>query len=1758
MGLFDDLIPSAQAAPAPAPVVAAPPPPQANGLFDDLIPGAEPVVDPMQEPTWGQKLQGGVYDLMGGYNAAQLAAAQDDLAEAEAQAPDMGTVQRVLQTGTYLSRDERIAAAKERRAEALKNLTYYNRRSASVPQGPAMENFNKQEGFLDTLGAFAESPVDVGSSLVLRSLPASAPSIVGGVGGFAVGGPVGAALGAGLGSAMTEYGSGITDQLREFGADLNDEASILATWEAHQDEILKKAGLRAAIVGGTDAATGGLTGRIARTALSPIKKTATGTGVQMVGGGGGEAAAEVFADEKPVSWPNVMGEVLAEGVHGGLEAAGEVGIDASRPVAYPRTSETVPAPSYGLFDDLVPAPAAPALEAPVGTRQSKVVVNTEDDLASARPVVNTEATEAQKKAGNYQKSHLKLHGMEISIENPKGSIRSGRDADGQEWHSPELPADYGYLKKSTGADGDHLDVYIGPEPLSDKVFVINQKDLTTGKFDETKTILGARSPAEAQAIYTRSFSDGQQKALDRIGDLLEVSVDEFKRWVREGKQRAPFPVSKRNARPKQALPLQGVDQYDGQVPKSELSAFPQLRGPGDQGASQFDPLRGISDSSGRAAYALASVGQDRQRQGLPAGQPPLAYEERAGAEYAQEPLSDAQWQDQNSRRMGGRGGLGAIDAPLSDDVRNVGQGYNSDATSRGPQARLAQVAHHDTPEFKRWFGGSKIVDEKGAPRVVYHGTKRDFDEFKSRYADGLLFFSTNPKFAAKWPIGTGGLREASDDTKKILPAARAFQDQLSEEEGSYGFDWDQPDAIAKHDAMRARIKKRFMERYSPYETTAEIEAAADLRVMPVYLSVQNPFNPAKDYKQIEKFLQSLPRMTGIVEHGYHKEGNWVVYESADVIEELKRLGYDGIYLAETVGGPLETIAVFSPNQIKSAIGNSGAYDPTKQSILAQAKPEATFFSALIKAVQSIKQEKAPASQWMSMIKNLPGVKTEEVAWTQLEEFLASATGTVTKTQILDHLNANQVQVRETMMGESRAVFKKDFATAEELYEEISDDPQLVYRNGILRDGLVISEGTNGRFQLMDYSGQVRPGTKFHQYQLHGGENYRELLLTLPGSREVFDDLLERRAGETDQKRIDLLNNRAKAVRDAGDFKSSHFDKYNILAHIRFNERTVKQEGNVVVNKKSGNQSQVFATMDEALEYRNSLPESVRGDTTIKAADKETKVLFIEEIQSDWHQAGRKRGYHGQKDTTGWTATEGKGDPASGPIWQVYDANSRWVLGVPRGNHPTAEAAIRHAANQWADSVPDAPFKTTWPELAMKRVVRYAAENGFDKIAWTTGAVQVDRYNSALRNSVDTLYWEKTDKGIHLSGWQGNTEVVNTHEKEDALSDAIGKSMADQIIASPKQEGKFKGDSIAIADTGMAAFYDKILVNIANKLGKKFDAKVGRVAIGDPGKLRYEGPTPTEEKVKSLKVSYAGTKMGEQLAQIYSRVYQWASTMNFAEAMEEYGSAFLAEKFGGKLVPATIEMPSIEITQSMRGSVMQGQPLFNPGPAKRTFDDYWRSASATRRDQIRANVHAMAEQMLGHRIRIATPRTIVDEHGRSTPNQGDFNPDDRTISVAIDVALSASGTLAHESIHAMRDLGIITAPEWALLKRAAEPLIRDTRAIYEQGYRDRIDVTEEQLQDLMYEEAVAELFNYKVTKAERHGADPMVIRLINKIKQFLEALRNYFNRDGFRTSTGIFDDMLAGKFKTRKEVVGPGRGYYLTSKNHDKPMFTGFN
>lgn len=159
-------------------------------------------------------------------------------------------------------------------------------------------------------------------------------------------------------------------------------------------------------------------------------------------------------------------------------------------------------------------------------------INQSVDQQLEKEDINLEPSEAQKEAGNYKKASVNIDGFKVKVENPAGSERSGRDEKGNEWTS-QMASHYGYFERTEGKDGDQVDVFIKPGTTSSpQVYIVDQINPETGKFDEHKVIMGATSEQEAKDIYLSNYEEGWKG----LGNVTEMDQARFKEWLGDSKR----------------------------------------------------------------------------------------------------------------------------------------------------------------------------------------------------------------------------------------------------------------------------------------------------------------------------------------------------------------------------------------------------------------------------------------------------------------------------------------------------------------------------------------------------------------------------------------------------------------------------------------------------------------------------------------------------------------------------------------------------------------------------------------------------------------------------------------------------------------------------------------------------------------------------------------------------------------------------------------------------------------------------------------------------------------------------------------------------------------------------------------------------------------------------------------------------------------------------------------------------------------------
>jgi 2'-5' RNA ligase len=531
-------------------------------------------------------------------------------------------------------------------------------------------------------------------------------------------------------------------------------------------------------------------------------------------------------------------------------------------------------------------------------------------------------------------------------------------------------------------------------------------------------------------------------------------------------------------------------------------------------------------------------------------------------------------------------------------------------------------------------------------------------------------------------------------------------------------------------------------------------------------------------------------------------------------------------------------------------------DVVIEEILAQEQPSPPrWYMKSRKLVEEKMGPKATSQQVMSMLQK-NGVKEEEIEWSGLKELLGTGSGSVTKEQVLAAIN-NGVQVEEKVLGTNDVDVQNAIASL--LERNIEVDEGMMGEAELSRNGEILdySDLSPEEQQLVDILDKHdRASTKFSNYTLPGGKNYRELLITMQRKRASVDTTGWR----------------------AEHYKSPHFDESNILAHIRFNERT---------------------------------------DADGK------KVLFIEEIQSDWHQAGRRKGY--------------------GPVrqYQAYyrskQIDGRPIL-VPVGYGATKEEAL-DSASDWngvpgvtvevreiplpsdEQGVPNAPFKKTWPMLAMKRAIQWASENGFDRVAWTTGEQQAERYD--LSKQVDRIDTDRHNGTTDISVIKGNEVVLKRDGLTDnELADIVGKELAEKIVNQKNRLGTYEGLDLKIGGEGMKSFYDQMLPSEVNKFIKKFGAKVdqtGWLATELNKPFSHQGGDyPYRIMLGDEELNAHQTMEGAEL-----------EVASMKEANPRYANLeIVVDEELLKNRTSKKEVHSFDITPAMRESALQdGQPLF---------------------------------------------------------------------------------------------------------------------------------------------------------------------------------------------------------------------------------------
>jgi len=570
---------------------------------------------------------------------------------------------------------------------------------------------------------------------------------------------------------------------------------------------------------------------------------------------------------------------------------------------------------------------------------------------------------------------------------------------------------------------------------------------------------------------------------------------------------------------------------------------------------------------------------------------------------------------------------------------------------------------------------------------------------------------------------------------------------------------------------------------------------------------------------------------------------------------------------------------------------------------------APFYSAVDEALANLKRNKGTGPEFFSELKNTKNIKPSELADRKLEQAF-KAKGKMTKEEAQQVLADNppprvQERVLEDLDDDARKALIDDKMEiyGYDRYSEVPRDVMRQWNDEIDADAVKYNDS---------------------DYVSKGGSNYREILLKLPQSytEKDFHRLLmleaEQRRGDLTPAQIkEMAELQAKKQTAASNYSSGHWDDPNVLAHMRVQDRMIAQppqKGFYVVNNTSGRQSAMFDTPEELQAYVETLPESIRNNVTMAQGERKVpprKVLQVEEIQSDWHQAGRKKGYASEENPMRMTGEAiPLGDKTYGVRWQDGSVDT---LGY--GKHHAETIAQE---GKLTGVVPDAPFKKNWHELAMKRLLNYAADKGYDGIAITPGSEHFKRYGS------ERIDWKKSDDGWIVGAKE---QTGGRHEGRDLEEIARDRGIllersGDQVKSkedlhrivntvlnrenNPEQVNKLtnriwdrmqteaEGTSLPRKE-GMEGFYDKMLTDYLNSYGRDYGAQV---------QMRQVAATP---EAMEKKFNFNPNNLPD---------------MN-AEQASDYGK--ILQGFGNTQLSDVHYFP---ITQPMRESIKQkGLPLY---------------------------------------------------------------------------------------------------------------------------------------------------------------------------------------------------------------------------------------
>ena len=480
-----------------------------------------------------------------------------------------------------------------------------------------------------------------------------------------------------------------------------------------------------------------------------------------------------------------------------------------------------------------------------------------------------------------------------------------------------------------------------------------------------------------------------------------------------------------------------------------------------------------------------------------------------------------------------------------------------------------------------------------------------------------------------------------------------------------------------------------------------------------------------------------------------------------------------------------------------------------------AKP---FYSPIDKAISEIVQTKGTGEQMLAQILKTKGVAKELKERPAIKAALQQPKITKAELEKVAAENPPPSITEKVEKGPSEIKYKVEHDDLNDRYDVVDD-----YSN--------VVKSFRDYDDAESYATKLTGGTTRHEkWQLPGGKNYREIKLMLPLSenpKEIASRAVDKaQAAYTMDNSYEnytkLLDARAKA--DAinanwtpTEYKSSHFPEPNILAHARVSDRT-----------------------------------GPNGE----------KILHVEEIQSDWHQAGRKKGYQ-------LPPEERQALDKRRAEIESYGINA-----TPEQKQEWADVMNKLQPETQHLKVPDAHFKQNWHELVMKRLLDDAAKKGYDKVVITPGAEQAKRYDLS-KHFGEISYKHNEDGTVSIIGTDKKSGLANLHEEDipkEKIEDYVGKELAEKImnnVGTPYEgNSRMRQGSMTLSNLdlkvggeGMKGFYDQMLPAFLNDYGKKWGARVKpdviftnpdyEIVKANAAKMYGEGSEPYNQAIENM-------------------------------------------------------------------------------------------------------------------------------------------------------------------------------------------------------------------------------------------------------------------------------------------------------------------